>query len=441
MERRVVVPVIVMLLVGLGIGAGIGYYAAPPKVTEKVVEKTVTVEVQPLKGKTVKIGDITSTTTGLETEKPFITNILKPDLNDFAKKLGYDVTFEFLIDDAQGQAAIHLEKIQSYKAMGVSLVIGGRWSSQAQAALSYVNENNMLLFSPSSTSPLLAIKGDNLFRMCPNDLVQSPAIAEMLKSWGLKAVIIMQRGDAWADGIYNILEKELPKRGITILDRVRYAAEVTEFSSYLAKMEDTAKAAVAQYGKDAVAVEVLSFEEIVTIVTQAKDYPTIYNLFWFGSDGTTFQQRLIDDAPTHASKLKLFSTLAAPADSPKYRALYDRYYALVKQPFDFYTSCTYDIGWTLAYGVIQSQSTDPKAIIPLIHPITYNMFGASGWTRLDENGDRYAANYDIWGYGDPDGDGKIESVHYGLYDGTTGKVTWDTDTLAKEGIKVPALGG
>ncbi len=441
MERRVVVPVIVMLIVGLGIGAGIGYYAAPPKVTEEVVEKTVTVEVQPLKGKTVKIGNIVASTTGLETEKPFIAEILKPDLNDFAKKLGYGVTFDFLIDDAQGQAAIHLEKIQSYKAMGVNLVIGGRWSSQAQAALSYVNENNMLLFSPSSTSPLLAIKGDNLFRMCPNDLVQSPAIAEMLKSWGIKAVIIMQRGDAWADGIYNILEKELPKRGITILDRVRYAAEVTEFSSYLATMEDKAKAAIPKYGKDAVAIEVLSFEEIVTIVTQAKDYPTIYSLFWFGSDGTSMTQRLIDDAPTHANKLKIFSTLAAPAESPKYRELYDRYYALVKQPFGYYTACTYDIGWTLAYAVLQSQSTDPKVIIPLIHPITYNMFGASGWTRLDENGDRYASNYDIWGYGDPDGDGKVDNVLYGLYDGTTGKVTWYTETLAKEGIKVPAIGG
>ncbi len=440
MERRVVVPVIVMLLVGLGIGAGIGYYAAPPKVTEKVVEKTVPVEVQPLKGKTIKIGDIQSTTTGLETEKPFVAEILKPDLNDFAKKLGYNVSFDFLIDDAQGQAAIHLEKIQSYKAMGVNLVIGGRWSSQAQAALSYVNENNMLLFSPSSTSPLLAIKGDNLYRMCPDDTVQAPAIAEMLRSWGIKAVIVMQRGDAWADGIYNILEKELPKRDVTILDRVRYAAEVTEFSSYLATMEDKAKAAVAQYGKDAVAVEVLSFEEIVTIVTQAKDYPTIYNLFWFGSDGTSMTQRLIDDAPTQSNKLKIYSTLAAPAESPKYSALYDRYYALVKQPFGYYTACTYDIAWTMAYAVLQTQSTDPKVIIPTIHPITYNQFGASGWTRLNEAGDRAHGNYDIWGYGDPDGDGKVDNVKYGFFDGVTGKVTWYTDVLAKEGIKVPALG-
>jgi branched-chain amino acid transport system substrate-binding protein len=440
LERRVVVPVIVMLLVGLGIGAGIGYYAAPPKVTEKVVEKTVTVEVQPLKGKTVKIGNIVASTTGLETEKPFIAEIVKPDLNDFAKKLGYNVTFDFLIDDAQSQAAIHLEKIQSYKAMGVNLVIGGRWSSQAQAALSYVNENNMLLFSPSSTSPLLAIKGDNLFRMCPDDTVQAPAIAEMLRSWGIKAVIVMQRGDAWADGIYNILEKELPARGVKIVDRVRYAAEVTEFSSYLATMEDKAKSAVAQYGKDAVAVEVLSFEEIVTIVTQAKDYPTIYNLFWFGSDGTTMTQRLIDDAPTHSNKLKIFSTLAAPAESPKYSALYDRYYKLVKQPFGYYTACTYDIAWTMAYGVLQTQSTDPKAIIPLIHTICYNQFGASGWTRLNEAGDRAHGNYDIWGYGDPDHDGKVDNVKYGFFDGVTGKVTWYTDVLAKENIKVPALG-
>lgn len=435
MEQKMLIPVVVVLIIGLGIGAGVGYFAMPPKIEVKTVEKTVTVEVQPLKGKTVKIGNIVASTDGLETEKPFIANITKPDLNDFAKKLGYAVTFDFLIDNADSQAAIHLEKVQSYKATGISLVIGGRWSSQAKAALAYVNENNMLLFSPSSTSPLLSIPKDNLFRMCPDDTVQSPAIAEMLKSWGIKAVIIIQRGDPWADGIYNILETELPKRGITIIDKIRYAAEVTEFSSYLATAEDKAKTAVAKYGKGAVAIEVISFSEIVTIATQAKDYPTIYGLFWFGSDGTALEQRLIDEASVQANKLRIFSTLAAPADSPKYAALYDRFYKLVKQPFGYYTACTYDIAWTLATAVLETQTTDPKTIIPLIPTLTYNQFGASGWTRLNDNGDRYASDYDIWGYGTVAG--KVDFVKYGVYSGITGKVSWSTDALAKQGITIP----
>lgn len=49
--------------------------------------------------------------------------------------MNYDTELEFLIDTADGQAAIHLEKVQSFKAMDVSVFIGGGWSSQAQAAL------------------------------------------------------------------------------------------------------------------------------------------------------------------------------------------------------------------------------------------------------------------------------------------------------------------
>ncbi len=424
MERNTTVIIVVMLIVGLGIGGGIGYYAAPAKVVEKPGETvTVTVEVQPLDGKTVRIGDIQSTDVGLETETPFVESILGPDINAIAAKLGYDVTFEFLVDSAASQAAIHLEKVQSFKAMDIGLVIGGRWSSQAQAALSYVNENNMLLFSPSSTSPILAIADDNLYRMCPDDTVQAPAIAEMLWSWGIKAIIVIQRGDAWADGIYNILEKEYPARGGVIAERIRYAAEVTEFSSYLQTAEEKAQALVAEYGAEHVAIEIISFSEAVTMVTQAKDYPTIYSLMWFGSDGTSMTQQFVDDAPEESSHLKIFSTLAAPAASPKYTALYDRYYALVSQPFGYYTACTYDIATTLLTGVLETQSTDPSDIIPLIHDITFNQWGASGWTRLNEAGDRYASNYDIWGYGEGP-DGEVTFVKYGLYDGTTGKVTW-----------------
>ncbi len=248
MERTAIALAVVLLIVGLGIGVGVGRYTAPVKVKE--VTKTVTVEVRPLEGKTIQFGDIVAQTSDLETYKPILDNVILPDINEYAKLLGYDVKFEGLLDDAQAQAAIHLEKVQSFKAMGVNLLICGRWSSQAQAALSYVNENDMIMFSPSSTSPLLWIEGDRLFRMCPNDYIQAPAIAKMLWTWGIEGVIVIQRGDPWADGIYNIFKDEFPKLGGEILAKVRYAAEVTEFSSYLEQMEEIAKEAVEKYGAE-----------------------------------------------------------------------------------------------------------------------------------------------------------------------------------------------
>jgi len=408
------------------VGAGAGYFLAPSG-GEGGETGTVEVVAAPLEGKTVQLGYIAQQTTSLETAVPHIQEIMEPDYNDYAEKLGLDVSFEFLIDDATGQAAVHLEKVQGFKSMGVNVFIGGGWSSQAQAALSYCNDNDMLMWSASSTSPLLAIPDDNLYRMCPDDTIQAPAIAEMLWSHGVKAVIVIQRGDAWADGIYNYLEPAFTEKGGVILEKIRYAGEVTEFSNYLQTAEDVVLQAVEEYGPERVAVELIAFSESVVIVTQAQDYPAIYNLTWFGSDGTCMVQQHCDDAPEQSVHLRLYSTYAAPAESEKFNNLYERYYQLVSQPYGYYSACTYDIGWVLVESILNCQSTDATVLIPLQHQTAYNNFGASGWNRLNEAGDRYGSNYQIWSYR-YEGD-VCKPYVAGLYDGITGEITWYTSEI------------
>ena len=419
---------IVLLVVGLVVGAGAGYMLKPSGTGEDGGDGTGTVEVVlPLEGKTVQIGYISSTTVGLETATPLVEDIMAVDYNEYAELLGYDIEFEYLIDDATGQATVHLEKVQGFKSMDVNLFIGGLWSSQAQAALSYCNDNDMLMWSTSSTSPLLAIGDDNLYRMCPTDLVQAPAISAMIHSMGIEAVVLIYRGDAWADGIVNYFEPEYTENGGVILEKIRYAGESTEFSNYLQTAENIVSEAVAEYGEGKVGVELIAFAEFVTMISQAQDYETLYSLPWFGSDGTVLSQQAIDDAPTQAEHLKIYSTYAAPAESELFNALYDRFYDLVSQPFGYYSACAYDVGWILTKTVTESQSTDALDIIPLQRPTAYTQWGASGWNRLNEDGDRYASNYQIWGYGDL-GEG-LQNVVYGLYDSTADVVTWDTEAL------------
>jgi branched-chain amino acid transport system substrate-binding protein len=417
---------IVLLVVGLVVGAGAGYFLAPSGDGEGDGTGTVTVKL-PLEGATIQIGYISSTTVGLETATPLVQEIMAPDYNEYAELMGYDVEFEYLIDDATSQAAVHLEKVQGFKAMDINTFIGGLWSSQAQAALSYCNDNDMLMWSTSSTSPLLAIADDNLLRMCPTDLVQAPAIAAMIKSMGIEAVVLIYRGDAWADGIVNYFEPAFVDEGGVILEKIRYAGESTEFSNYLQTAENLVADAIADYGEGKVGVEIISFQEFVTMITQAQDFESIYSVPWFGSDGTVLTQQAIDDAPTQAEHLKIYSTYAAPAESEVFATLYDRYYGLVNQPFGYYSACAYDVGWILTSTMLESQSTDALDLIPLQAPTGYKQWGASGWNRLNEDGDRYASNYQIWGYGDL-GEG-LQNVVYGLYDSTADMVTWNTEAL------------
>ena len=81
-----------------------------------------------------------------------IIMIANEDINDYMASNGLDYSFTYVLEDAEGQTAIQLEHLQNFRSMGINLLIGGGWLSQDQASLSYINDNDMLLFSPSSTS-------------------------------------------------------------------------------------------------------------------------------------------------------------------------------------------------------------------------------------------------------------------------------------------------
>jgi branched-chain amino acid transport system substrate-binding protein len=232
---------------------------------------------------TVDIGVIVPSTSVFE-EYATIINLAQTDISNYLVQNGLDYSFTYWIEDAQGNAALHLEHVQKFKSIGIDLLIGGGWSSQASASLSYINQNNMLLISASSTAPVLAIPGDNLFRLCPDDQRQGTAIAEMLDSWGIEAIIVIQRADAWADGIYNILANDFPALGGVIAERIRYAGDETEFSSYLVTAEEVAKELVVKYGAEHVGIEIIAFNESVNIVhRQETTRPSITS---FGLDLT-----------------------------------------------------------------------------------------------------------------------------------------------------------
>ena len=431
MENTNMTLVAAVLVVGLLVGAGVGYYMAP---SEGGVADPIEVIKNPLEGTTISIGNVAASTAALETTVPLYDEIIAEDINEYFGKMDYDVDVAFLTDTADGQAAIHLEKVQSFKAMDVTIFIGGGWSSQAQAALSYVNDNDMLMISSSSTSPLLAIENDRLFRTCPTDYVQGPAIANMWRTWGADAILIVQRGDSWADGIYNVLIPELEGLGIEVIERVRYAAEVTEFSSYLATMDSLLEDAIAEYGADRVGIQVMMFDEIVVMVSQTPDYPNVANAIWMGTESGGRSQRMIDDAAGLQNPQAHFSSLMTPAKSWKWVSLDERYFDLVAAPASFYTATGYDASFALALSVIEAGSVDANSVAPLWPDVPRNYFGASGWVDLDDNGDRAAGVFDIWGFS---AESDVGFTSYGQYSGIDLSVTWNDAELVANGFARP----
>ena len=82
MENSNTTTLAIVLIVGLVIGGGIGYFAAPSGTGETVTE-TVTVEVNPLEGKKIQVGYITSQASNLEYVVPNVQDIIMKDIKAY----------------------------------------------------------------------------------------------------------------------------------------------------------------------------------------------------------------------------------------------------------------------------------------------------------------------------------------------------------------------
>ncbi|MEM3056677.1 MAG: hypothetical protein QW639_05550, partial [Candidatus Bathyarchaeia archaeon] len=89
---------------------------------------------------------------------------------------------------------------------------------------------------------------------------------------------------------------------------------------------------------------------------------------------------------------------------------------------DFIMANRYDIAWIIARSILEARTDDVERLIEVIPIIASTTFGASGWCKLDENGDRETADYDIWGYGYLND--RAVYLKYGRYYGLIGKVSW-----------------
>jgi branched-chain amino acid transport system substrate-binding protein len=354
-----------------------------------------------------------------------IMELAEDDINEYMKKEGLPYEFSFTIDHAEGQASIHLANIQQFKSLGIELIIGGGWSSQAQTALDYINENGVLLLSPSSTYALLAVPDDNLFRLSPSDHVQAPSIVDMLDSWGIKAIILLQRDDVWGDGLSTLLESELIEHDIELFTRIRYSPGSADYKTYLSSAEDAAVEAVHYYGEDHVAVQVFSFNEIVDIMKEAKKHPTIYGLTWFGSEGTAQSDEVLVNSPIEADHLKVYSTMAASEASEELSELRDRYFDETGRGLTYYLANWYDAAWIYALAVVETDSTQYDVIKEVLPNVASKYDGVSGNCSLNQDGDRKIVNFDIWGYGYKR---KIPAaIKYGYIDGVTKEIAWYVD--------------
>jgi len=432
---------VVLLVIGIVAGFFVGQTTAPVRevtVTAPgvVTPVTVTVPAAPvgLTGE-VRIGALLPLTGVLSTfgaQYKVVLELAEKEINEYLAALGRAWRIKFLFEDTATDPKTHLDKLMALHGAGVKIFIGGASSAELSEALGYCNANKLLIISPSSTSPALALK-DMALRYTLNDIYQGKAIAKIMWLRGIRWVIPVWRGDTWGDGLtkYTIDHfKEICRAsgercGVLEEYAIRYDPAAKEFSVEAARLNEAVSRAVAAYGKDKVGVLLISFEEAAAFFAATKAYPTLLEVKWQGSDGTAAIAPLLEPAVAEVVvKVGFYNTMTSPGVSPHgekiRKVVMER---LGMEPMG-YTYFVYDIAWTIALALDAVGRYDPVAVMEALPLILEKYLGASGYIKLDENGDRAVGDYDIWAVvrvGD-----KYEWKVIGLYKGVTETIEWYT---------------
>jgi hypothetical protein len=97
--------------------------------------------------------------------------------------------FTLLMADSKSSPEGSLVAIKKLHENGANIIVGPAFGATVNAAKEYADANNIILISYSSTSSLLSIKGDNLFRLVPDDTSQGKIVAERMVSDGIKVIV------------------------------------------------------------------------------------------------------------------------------------------------------------------------------------------------------------------------------------------------------------
>ena len=390
------------------------------------------------------------------------------DFNAHLEEIGAPWRMNLVFADAQSNPTSPLEKIHSLNSKDVKFVLGPASDAEIHSVKSYARSNDMVLISPSSTSPSLAVD-DNIFRLIPSSAQQGRAMALLLEQEGIKAAVTVHRSDAWGTGLYESARASFEALGGVMDDSISYPTNTNHmYFSYTgntfepALLSDLVEKYADRYSADEIAVLVIGFSETLHLLDSAGSFDNLQDVRWFGSDPertvypvwldrderrsvmwfgsdspswiSTFSDR--PKASAFAQDANFVSVRFAPSANDAYEHVREHFAESEGMTPSASAFSSYDSVWVLGMAILEAGPADPLVVRDAITGVAAAHTGAIGAVNLDEFGDFATPDYDLWGIREG---AWHKSGHFEADDGTFDFVT-DSDATRFELPKVVDVG-
>ena len=329
-------------------------------------------------------------------------DIALKDVQPYLSRIGSAMKVKLLVEDTAGNPLLALEKLKGLAEQGVKVVIGPQSSAEVEAVKEYADRNNILVISQGSTAHSLAIEQDNILRFCPDDVSEGQIIAQLMWQEGIRAVVPIWRDDAGNKGLHVAMKKYFEALGGLVLDGVSYHPTSKDFSREVALLNSQTNQAIVKYGLNAVGIYAAAFNEIVSILEQASLSTNLSYVRWYGSNGIALSSALVSNS--QAAQFAMKSGFPCPAFGldkrarDKWEPVSEEIGARIGRGVDAFTLAAYDAFWVAVLTYATGGSADDfDTFKQTLLETAASYYGTTGWTALNDAGDRKEYNYDFWG--------------------------------------------
>jgi ABC-type branched-subunit amino acid transport system substrate-binding protein len=341
---------------------------------------------------------------------------LENAVNKHFEEMNSSSHFRILMADSKTSPEESLVAIKKLHDNGAKIIVGPATSTAVAAVKEYADFNNIILLSYSSTSPFLSIKGDNLFRLVPDDTYQGKIIAQRMINDGIRIIVPLWRGDIYGNELYKSTKSNFEKLGGKVEEGINYQPFTGKFATSLHRInflmwnQDLEKLSVIvseaarKYGVDSVGVYAISFDEITPILIQSPLYEILEKVRWYGSDSIAQNHHITKnvDSAMFAMKTNFSNPLYSISGETAHALEEELEKKLHEVGSITYPAIAYDSYWIAALSLDNNSTINSdkenltKSFKELVVETAESFEGMSGQINLNAAGDRIGGNYDFW---------------------------------------------
>ena len=319
------------------------------------------------------------------------------DFNAYLESIGMNWQIILNVEDTETKPAASLEKAQLLNAKGIKHVIGPAGSGNVLSVKPYADQNDMLILSCCSTSPTLAIPGDSVFRLAPDDSVQGLALAKLLESEGIEALVPIWRQDDYGNNLAGLVRSNFESRGV-VDEGIPYDPNLVDYSAAASLLAERVQDMVDEYGADKVAVLIVSYDEVLNIVQGASNYDILEQVRWFAGESIAKESFILQDpiASEFVDTVGLTAFQIFENRGDKFARVTQHIVDEFGVDPATYVYQSYDASWLIGLSILEAGTDDTDAIKVTLPRVAAAYQGALGSTKLNDAGDLLPLDLAIW---------------------------------------------